>query len=310
MIELVGLRKEFGGLIAVDDVNLKIPAGEIFGLIGPNGAGKTTMIRMMCGLLKPTSGKININGIDVQQTPEEVFLKMGYLADFFSVYEDLTAWEYLDYFARAYKLPASICVERVNQILHEIGLENKRDDLIKGLSRGMKQRLGIGRSIIHQPRLLLLDEPASGLDPKARVELRNLLLSIRDRGTTVLISSHILPDLEGLCSMIGIMEKGRMLRSGSIESVSAAETSRRTVRLRWLKASDEKVSQVLSTFAEVTDLRMTDGSHAVFEFSGDDARLSGMLSLLVRENIDLVSFGDVKQTVEELYMKISHHEVN
>jgi len=310
MIQVTGLRKEYDELVAVENVDLTIPPGEIFGLIGPNGAGKTTMIRMMCGLLRPTAGKVNIDGVDMYQAPEQAFRNVGYLSDFFSVYEDLTAWEYLDYFAHAYKLPGEVIPQRVDETLHQIGLEVKRNELIKGLSRGMKQRLGIGRSIIHRPKLLLLDEPASGLDPKARVELRNLLLAIRDQGTTILVSSHILPDLEGFCSMIGIMEKGRMLRSGSIASVSAAETQHRTVQLRWLQAPIDKVRETLARFESVAGVVAQGTTQAVFEYKGDDAQLAVIVSGLVREGVDLVNFGDVKQTVEDLYMKISQHEVN
>src|SRR5215470_2285693 len=208
MIELIHLRKEYDNLVAVDDLTLSIPQGEIFGLIGPNGAGKTTTIRMACGLLTPTMGRAVVDGVDVSRQPERAQRSIGYLSDFFAVYEDLKVWEYFDYFAHAYKVEESQIPARVNGVIAQLSLEVKRDSLIRGLSRGMKQRLGIGRAIIHQPRVLLLDEPASGLDPKARLELRKLLRWLQDQGTTILISSHILTELEGFCTSIGIMEKG------------------------------------------------------------------------------------------------------
>ncbi len=234
MIRLEKLRKEFDDLVAVNDLQVVIPEGEIYGLIGPNGAGKTTTIRMACGLLEPTGGRVFISGVDVHQEPERAQQFIGYLSDFFSVYEDLKVWEYLDYFAHAYKMPEAEIPARIDEVIHQVNLEVKRDEMIKGLSRGMKQRLGIARAVIHHPKVLLLDEPASGLDPKARMDLRNLLRGLCDQGTTVLISSHILTELEGFCTSIGLMEKGVMIRSGTIEEITAAETHYRVVRLSWV----------------------------------------------------------------------------
>jgi len=176
MIHLEKLRKEFDELVAVNDLDVVIPEGEIYGLIGPNGAGKTTTIRMACGLLQPTDGRVFISGVDVHEEPERAQRFIGYLSDFFSVYDDLKVWEYLDYFAHAYKMPESEIPARIDEAIQQVGLEVKRDELIKGLSRGMKQRLGIARAVIHRPKVLLLDEPASGLDPKAR---RNVLQKSR-----------------------------------------------------------------------------------------------------------------------------------
>src|SRR5271157_3285702 len=234
MIRLEKLRKEFDELVAVNDLNVVIPEGEIYGLIGPNGAGKTTTIRMACGLLEPTDGHVTVADVDVHQDPERAQQFIGYLSDFFSVYEDLKVWEYLDFFAHAYKMPEAEIPARIDEVIREVGLEVKTDAMIKGLSRGMKQRLGIARAIIHKPRVLLLDEPASGLDPKARLDLRNLLRSLRDDGATVLISSHILTELEGFCTSIGLMEKGQMIRSGTLADISAAESKFRVVRVGWV----------------------------------------------------------------------------
>jgi ABC-2 type transport system ATP-binding protein len=180
--------------------------------------------------------------------------------------------------------------------------------MIKGLSRGMKQRLGIARAIIHKPCVLLLDEPASGLDPKARLDLRNLLRSLRDQGSTVLISSHILTELEGFCTSIGLMEKGRMIRSGSIEAISAAESSMRVVRLHWVGHAEAMLRASLDQNAQASGL-MVQGDHAVFKFAGSEAELSAVLAGLVTAGVRVLSFGEVKQTVEDLYLKLSHHEV-
>ena len=308
MIHLRSLRKQFGGLVAVNNLDLIIPRGEIYGLIGPNGAGKTTTIRMMCGLLAPTRGQVEIAGIDVTAEPERAQKHIGYLSDFFAVYDDLKVWEYLDYFARAYKMPDADVPKRIREVISDVNLEVKTDSMIAGLSRGKKQRLGIARSIIHKPDVLLLDEPASGLDPKARVELRLLLQKMRDQGATILISSHILTELEGFCTSIGIMERGRLVRSGKIEDVTAAESPTRTVDLRWIGQSGASVKQVLSQFPEVSRVELEAGE-GHFSFTGPDERLSDLVAALVSAQVRLTSFNEVKATVEDLYMRLSHHEV-
>ena len=295
-------------MLAVEDLTLSIPPGEIFGLIGPNGAGKTTTIRMACGLLAPTLGRALIAGVDVAQEPERAQKHIGYLSDFFAVYEDLKVWEYLDFFAHAYKMPEADIPARITEVIAQVSLEVKRDAMIRGLSRGMKQRLGIARAIIHRPQVMLLDEPASGLDPKARLELRNLLRGLRDQGATILISSHILTELEGFCTSIGIMEKGRMVRSGSIEEVIAAAASARLVRLSWAGDSLSAVEAKLKSDPRVSEVNLAAGA-GTFRFRGAEEELAPVLAGLVAANVPVTSFGEVKQTVEELYMKLSTHEV-
>ncbi len=308
MIRLEKLRKEFDELVAVNDLNVVIPEGEIYGLIGPNGAGKTTTIRMACGLLEPTGGNVHVANVDVHQEPERAQQFIGYLSDFFSVYEDLKVWEYLDYFAHAYKMPESGIPARIDEVIHEVGLEVKTDAMVKGLSRGMKQRLGIARAVIHKPKVLLLDEPASGLDPKARLDLRNLLRSMSAAGTTVLISSHILTELEGFCTSIGLMEKGRMVRSGTIEEITAAESHYRVVKLSWVGDSANLVQAKLAGNNKISGV-MARGSEAVCKFAGSEEELADVLSALLAAGVRVVSFGEVKQTVEDLYLKLSHNEV-
>ncbi len=308
MIRLEKLRKEYDELVAVDDLEAAIPEGEIYGLIGPNGAGKTTTIRMACGLLEPTDGRVSIAGVDVHTQPERAQAFIGYLSDFFSVYEDLKVWEYLDYFARAYRMPAAGIPARIDEVIAQVGLEVKREVLIKGLSRGMKQRLGIARAVIHRPKVLLLDEPASGLDPKARYDLRTLLQSLRDEGTTILISSHILSELEGFCTSIGLMEKGRLVRSGRIDEISSAESQFRVVRLSWLNEPGEEIEARLRAQAKVSGL-MVKGQAGVFQFAGSEEELAALLAELVKGGARVVAFGEVKQTVEDLYLKLSKNEV-
>ena len=302
------LRKEFDDLVAVNDLDVVIPEGAIYGLIGPNGAGKTTTIRMACGLLEPTGGKVHVSDVDVHLEPERAQQFIGYLSDFFSVYEDLKVWEYLDYFAHAYKMPEAEIPSRIDEVIEQVGLEVKRDALIKGLSRGMKQRLGIARAVIHRPKVLLLDEPASGLDPKARLDLRNLLRSLRDQGATILISSHILTELEGFCTSIGLMEKGLMVRSGTIEEITAAESQYRVVRLSWVGDAAAMVESRLKGNAKVSGV-LVRGSEGICKFAGAEEELAKFLHDLVAGGVRVVSFGEVKQTVEDLYLRLSRHEV-
>jgi ABC-2 type transport system ATP-binding protein len=308
MIRLENLSKEYDEVVAVRDLTLEVPEGEIYGLIGPNGAGKTTTLRMCCGLLQPTTGRVLVNNVDVHSDLELAQSQIGYLADFFSVYDDLKVWEYLDYFARAYKLDPAAIPARVDEVIEEIGLEVKRDSMVKGLSRGMKQRLGIGRAVIHRPKLLLLDEPASGLDPKARIELRQLLKRLRDNGATIVVSSHILPDLEDFSTSIGVMERGVMLRSGRVQElrdeVEAADA--RTIDIRWLGPS-AVVSDFLRTHG-ITQHVLLDREGA-FQFRGDDQAVGDLLAEMTAAGIRLTSFHEVKQTVEELYLKLSHGQV-
>ncbi len=309
MIKLENLSKEYDEVVAVRDVSIEIPEGEIYGLIGPNGAGKTTMLRMCCGLLPPTSGCVVVNGIEVQHDLEAAQSQIGYLADFFSVYDDLKVWEYLDYFARSYKLDSTFIPERVNEVIAEIGLEVKRDAMVKGLSRGMKQRLGIGRAVIHRPKVLLLDEPASGLDPKARFELRQLLKRLRDQGATIVVSSHILPDLEDFSTSIGVMERGVMLRSGRVgelrEEVEAGNA--RTVQIHWIGPL-APVSEILRAHG-LLQRALLHEQEGAFPFSGDDEALSQLLSEMMASGLRLTGFHEVKQSVEELYLKLSHGQV-
>jgi ABC-2 type transport system ATP-binding protein len=306
MIEFHSLRREYGNVVAVRDLEARIAKGEVYGLIGPNGAGKTTIIRMACGLITPTSGQVTVSGVDVHQDPELAQSHIGYLSDFFSVYDDLKVWEYLDYFARAYKMPPAAVAPRIDEVIQQAGLEAKRDAFIRGLSRGMKQRLGIARAIIHKPAVLLLDEPASGLDPKARADLRNLLLALSGEGATVLISSHILPDLEDFCTSIGVMEKGVLVRSEKIAEITAQKPQFRVVRLAWLGSAP--VEAVLRAMENISNIVLR-GSEGVFHFTGTDDELPGVLQQLIAQGVRVRSFNEGKQTIEDYYLGLARNEV-
>ncbi len=314
MIHLEELTKEFdaasaksGVVVATDRLNLHISASEVFGLVGPNGAGKTTTLKMICGLAVPTSGRVIVNDIDVERQPEEAQRHLGYLSDFFSLYDDLKVWEYLDYFAHAYKMEHSAIPARIEQVIGRMGLESKRDAMIGGLSRGMKQRVGIGRAIIHDPPVLVLDEPTGGLDPKARVELKELLRELHGAGKTIFITSHILSDLEELCTSIGILEKGRLLRVGRLEDVMREGAATRQVRIR-LAAPGFAMQGWLSARTGVSGV-VESNAVVQFAYAGTDAELAGLIRGLVEAGAAVCGVQEVSETLEQLYSRISSGEV-
>lgn len=227
MIQIQGLTKRFGQLTAVDNLSLEIGEGEIFGFIGPNGAGKSTTMKILAGLLKPDGGKATVDNLDVARDGPRIRRILGYMPDFLGVYDDLTVDEYLQFFAAAFKIKRNKRAAVVDSVLELTDLSDKRRAMVSSLSRGMQQRLGVARVLIHEPKVLLLDEPASGLDPRARIEMRSLLTELGSMGKVLMVSSHILTELAEMCTSIGIIERGKLLYAGSIqdayERVSAGE---------------------------------------------------------------------------------------
>ena len=293
-------------MVAADHLDLVVPAGEVFGLVGPNGAGKTTTLKMICGLLAPTAGRVTVHGIDVEREPEAAQGLIGYLADFFFLYDDLKVWEYLDYFAHAYKMPRPSIAARTDDALRTLGLEDKRDAFIAGLSRGMKQRLGIARAILHNPPVLVLDEPAVGLDPKSRTDFKALVKRLHGQGKTVFITSHLLADLEEMCTSVAIIEKGRVLRVGRIAEIIRASGAVRRVRIRitspafplaaWLRAQPW-VSHVAP-----------DGAGVRFEFAGGETELAALVKALVLEGAGVYAVEEIVETLERVVSRLSAGE--
>ena len=314
MIQVEDLSKEYDAptakgapIVAANQLNFQVASGEIFGLVGPNGAGKTTTLKMICGLVVPTSGSVSVNGVDVERQPEEAQRHLGYLADFFSLYDDLKVWEYLDYFARAYKMDSFAIPKRVEELIHRLGLQTKREAMIGGLSRGMKQRVGLGRAIIHDPPLLVLDEPAAGLDPKARVELKDLLRELQRDGKTIFVTSHILSDLEEICSSIAIIEKARLLRIGRLEDVMREGKAARRVRIR-LAAPGFAASKWLGARAGVSSVA-TANAEAIFSFTGGDMELAELVRGFIAAGAPVCGVEEITETLEELYSRVSSDEV-
>ncbi len=242
MIELCHFTKRYGDLLAVDDLNLKIEPGEMFGFIGPNGAGKSTTIRFLATLLKATGGDGIVNGHRVSRQPLAVRRSIGYMPDNFGVYDGMKVWEFLDFFAVAYQLPRGRRKQVIGDVLDLLDLTGKRDAFVNSLSRGMKQRLCLAKTLVHDPPVLILDEPSSGLDPRARIEVKALLKELRKMGKTILISSHILTELADCCTSIGIIERGKLLMHGPIEEVYHRIRRNRIVRIRFLKNQEAGLS--------------------------------------------------------------------
>ena len=314
MIELRNVTKEYdlppgqpGQLVAADRLTLDVPDGEVFGLVGPNGAGKSTTLKMICGLLLPTAGHIKVNDVDVESHPEAAQQHIGYLADFFNVYDELKVWEYVDYFARAYKLPPAQIPARVREVIAQMGLETKYDASVAGLSRGMKQRLGIARAIIHDPPLLVLDEPASGLDPKARLELKDLLRAMNRSGKTIFITSHVLPDLEEICTSLAILEKGKLLRHGKIADVMRSAGQTRRVRLR-AATPEFALAPWLAAQPNVSEVQENAGA-TEFIFPGSDADLAALLRAAILAGAAIYSAEEKTDSLEELFARLSTGEV-
>lgn len=327
MIRLEDLTKEYdlpplkgspAQVTAANHLNFQIPEGELYGLVGPNGAGKTTTMKMVCGLIVPTSGRVLVHGVDVERQPEEAQRYIGYLADFFSLYDDLKVWEYLDYFAHAYRIEPTTIPGRISQAIERMGLETKRDAFIGGLSRGMKQRLGIAHAILHDPPLLVLDEPAAGLDPKARAELKQLLKELNGAGKTVLISSHVLSDLEEICTSVAIMEKGRLLRVGKLselmrEAAGSGGAARR-VRIQ-LAASRFPLAAWLAARPGVSGVLAADASakpgraSCEFAFAGSDAELADLVRDLVAAGAPVCGVEALAETFEQVFVRLSSGEV-
>src|SRR6476619_6294916 len=245
MIELRNFTKVYGDFVAVSNLNLKINAGEMFGFIGPNGAGKSTTIRFLATLLRPTFGEGRIAGHAVVSDPMAVRRLIGFMPDDFGVYDGMKVWEFLDFFAVAYQIPRASRKKIIGEVLELLDLTHKKDDYVNGLSKGMKQRLCRAKTLVHDPPVLILDEPASGLDPRARLEMKALLNELRRMGKTILVSSHILSELADFCTSIGIIERGKLLAAGGIQDIQRQIRAHRVLKVRVLGESTDRASAIL-----------------------------------------------------------------
>jgi ABC-2 type transport system ATP-binding protein len=334
MIQIRNLRKEYKDLVALKNLNLELNAGDIFGYIGPNGAGKTTTIKMLATLLTPTAGTAHVDGIDVVRNPEAVRSIVGYMPDFFGVYDDIKVWEYLDFFAAAYRIPKPKRPQIIDDVLTLTDLNVKKDAYVESLSRGMKQRLCLAKTLVHDPKVLLLDEPASGLDPRARIEIKELLKELKAMGKTIIVSSHILPELADFCNKIGIIEKGEMIIAGDVNEIIRQLSGHHTLEIRILDETAPGASNLdIGALAALTPqeggvavkttagleeaigvLRMEEGVQNIkvqsdgtlqVEYVGEPNGEWRLLNALVSNRFKVLSFGTQATDLEDIFLRVT-----
>ncbi len=303
MLAIKNLNKRYGKFQAVSDLNLEVAEGEIFGFVGPNGAGKTTTMKIICGLLRATSGEITLDGVDIIQNSRRMKEKIGYMPDFFGVYDDLKVSEYLEFYASIYNIKGQERKRITDDLLELVDLGSKREAYVDSLSRGMKQRLCLARSLVHNPRLLVLDEPASGMDPRARFEMKEILKNLKCMGKTIIISSHILPELAELCTSIGIIDQGRMVISGSNEEIMQQVYNKKVMRLKVRDRLDDAVL-ILKEYPFVDKLVIGENTIQA-GFGGGDEEMSRVLSDLISRGIPVVSFAQMDGNLEDVFMKVT-----
>lgn len=317
MIEIKKLTKTFGSLVAVSDLDLQIASGDIFGFIGPNGAGKTTSMRILVTLMEPTSGSAFIDGLDVTKKGKEVRRRVGYMPDFMGVYDDLKVFEYLEFFAAAFGIEYRKRKAIVDGVLELTDLVSKQEALVDSLSRGMQQRLGLARVLIHDPKVLILDEPASGLDPRARIEMRELLRELKRMGKTIMISSHILSELEEICDEIGIIEHGQLVFSGTLEEIRPRLGIQSKVRVKVLGNEPRAVEllsalpqiqrvELMGTQAVSTGLTPEAGGSTLLVTFKEGANVDGLIArTLVTGGVDLVYLQPEQLKLDDAFLQLT-----
>ena len=307
LIRCEGLTKTYDEITALVDLDLEIPRGCVFGYIGHNGAGKTTTIRILAGLLTATRGKASIGGVDVVSGRDKIKTLVGYMPDQFGVYDQMRVWEYLDFFGAAFKIPRGPRRKRIDHVLDIAEADYLRDRFVDTLSRGMKQRVGIARTLMHDPEVMLLDEPASGLDPKARIQMRQLLRRLADGGKTLLVSSHILPELAAVCDSVGILDQGRLRAAGPVQEVLGQIRRDRLMELRLLRADGVAPARgVLNADSQCKEIDAAAADNTLrFRFAGDDGQLADLLGKLHQAGVRVVTMREVPLSLEDAYMAIS-----
>ena len=304
LVEINHLRKEYGDLVAVKNLSLTLNEGEIFGFIGPNGAGKTTTIKILATLLDSSAGSVKVDGIEVSEDPEAVRSKIGYMPDAFGVYDDFKVWEYLDFFAASYRVPKGDRPGLIDLVLDLTNLSIKKDAYVESLSRGMKQRLCLARTLVHNPKVLLLDEPASGLDPRARIEIKELLKELRNMGKTIIVSSHILPELADFCTSVGIIERGEMIVAGPIEKIMKEVLGGRVLELRVPEADRTQAMAILRDVEHVRDVALVSETIRV-DYNGTLDDQSEVLLALIQNGVRVQTFAEQDTDLEDIFLRVT-----
>jgi ABC-2 type transport system ATP-binding protein len=310
IIEITDLTKKYGKRTAVNHLNLTVAAGEIFGFVGPNGAGKTTTLRILATLLRANSGEAVIAGHSVKKSPRGVRGAIGYMPDSFGIYHDMRVWEYLDFFGACYHLREAERKRLVSDLLELVDMTPRRDDMVDKLSRGLQQRLGLARTLIHDPQVLILDEPASGLDPRARVEIRELLVELARMGKTVFFSTHILADVAEICTRVGIIEAGQIVATGTLDELQRGLATQRAVHIGVLDRAAE-AQDLLSALPGVSGVEVhSEQNHQPrtrleVKFNGDETALSALVTELAARGIPIVHFSEDSQNLEAIFMQLT-----
>ncbi|UVI33623.1 ABC transporter ATP-binding protein [Paenibacillus spongiae] len=303
MIEIRGLTKTFGSFQALKGIDLMIPKGCVFGFVGPNGAGKSTTMSILATLTVPTAGTAKVDGFDVTVHPKEVRKRIGYMPDFFGVYDQFKTTEYLHFYGASYGIPKAERDELIPQLLELVNLSDKKDAYVDTLSRGMKQRLCLARCLVHDPDLLILDEPASGLDPRARIEMREILKELKSMGKTIIISSHILPELAEMVDEIGVIEHGQLVAKGNIADIQSRLRVNRVLYIRLL-GDLEEAERFLREQPHIGRLmRDEHGIHVHYE--GQDEEQAGLIRSLVENGFRVVSFSEAQTNLEDVFLEIT-----
>jgi ABC-2 type transport system ATP-binding protein len=305
-VRTIGLTRAYGPMLALNSLDLTVNRGDLFGFIGSNGAGKTTTLRILATFLAPTSGQASVLGHDVVRDADAVRHVIGYMPDFFGVYKDMEVTEYLDFFGACYKIPTAQREKTVNDVLELVGLSEKKGALIGALSRGMQQRLGLARVLIHDPQLLLLDEPASGLDPRARIEMMAILQELQRLGKTIIISSHILSELQTLCNRVAIIEKGKLIYAGPVQGVRDQMSSGLVVWVR-VAADTNRAVELLKARPEVAEVAPVDGRIKV-QLVDHDTDHSFVADTLVRAGLKLTGLQEDELGLEEVFLRVTRGE--
>jgi len=305
MIEIKGLTKKYGSFYALNDLNLTLQEGTVFGFVGANGAGKSTTFSILATLLQPTSGDAIVNGKSVRTEASEVRKQIGYMPDFFGVYDQLKANEYLDFYGASYGISEAERKVLIPQLLELVNLTHKRYEYVDLLSRGMKQRLCLARSLIHDPKVLILDEPASGLDPRARVEMRDILKQLKGMGKTILISSHILPELAEMCDEIGVIDSGRLIAHGSVADIQAQLAGERHITVK-VKGLLENVAAFFEEDPFVSSVELhTEKNCVTFNYRGTEDDQINLLKRAMDHSIRIISFSETETDLEDVFMEIT-----
>ena len=304
LIELRGLHRYFGQTKAVDDVSFQVSRGQVFGYIGPNGAGKTTSMRVLATLDLPTAGDAFVDGFSVVDDPDRVRRRLGFMPDFFGTYADVNVREYLDFFARAYQLRGTKRTRAIGHVMEFTGLDVLADKPINGLSKGMKQRLCLGRALIHDPAVMVLDEPAAGLDPRARIEVRAMIRELANQGKAILISSHILTELAEICDLVGILERGRLVAVGSVEEIQRqGQSPQNVVEVRLLDGTTT-LADWLHQRSGVSQIQR-DGQVVRFLHAGELEAEADLLKAMIEAGFRVAAFGSRRKSLEDVFMQVT-----